>query len=69
MDLLKFKEDLLHAIFASSKEVVFNQDKIRIVDVNLLLKFIDWWFSKLVDKKIVEYMEAKEVGYEGKKNT
>ncbi len=26
-----------------------------------LLKFIDWWFSRLVDEKIVEYIEAKEV--------
>lgn len=69
MDLLKFKEDLLHAIFASSKEVVYKGTKTRVADVALLLKFIDWWFEKLVDKKIVEYMEAKEVGYEGNKNT
>lgn len=61
MDLLKFKEDLLHAIFASSREVVYKGTKTRVADVALLLKFIDWWFSKLVDKKIVEYLEAKEV--------
>ncbi len=31
------------------------------IDVNILLKFINLWFSRLVDEKIVEYMKTKGV--------